>query len=242
MVDITEKLYFKGRVIFFSPLCKQLVKPELESMIPQLAQLLSLLLLLAFQPLSFTNTFDAVLVLECSYLVLFTPCQSQASSRAHAVPSQLLNGLNLNARYSALFHCTVVTSVDLCCPSSSHTIRHYVKCGQQDFGENMTLAVCEQLGGNQGTIAWFYYRTLLKVTERRTQGGLLNLILLPERLTYKPVWEMPFSRWLFLQLQSLTLAPCQVLELLHVQDLRNLSFPLMDLSTLFFLKFPVVGR
>lgn len=113
MDDITEKLCFKSRVIFFSPLCKQLVKSELESMIPQLAQLLSLLLLLAFQPLRSTNTFDAVLVLERSYLVLFTPCRSPASSRAHTVHPQLFNGLNFDARYSALFH-TSLYGGDFC--------------------------------------------------------------------------------------------------------------------------------
>lgn len=100
---ILQKSYILRVECFFSPLCKQLVKPELESMIPQLAQLLSLLLLLAFQPLRFTNIFDAVLVLECSYLVLFAPCQSPASSRAHSVYPHL-NCLNFNARYSALFH------------------------------------------------------------------------------------------------------------------------------------------
>lgn len=88
-----------------------------------------------------------------------------------------------------ILHCTEVISVDLCCPPNSHTIRHYVKSGQQDFGGNMTLAMCEHLGGNQWTIAWFYNRILLNVTERRTQEGLLNLILLPGRLTYKPVCE-----------------------------------------------------
>lgn len=59
---------------------------------------------LAFQPLHFTNIFDSVFVLECSYLVLFIPCQSPASSRVHAVHVQLFNGLNFNAGYSALFH------------------------------------------------------------------------------------------------------------------------------------------
>lgn len=59
---------------------------------------------LAFQPLHFTNIFDSVFVLECLCLVLLAPCQSPASSRANAVHAQLFNGLNFNAGYSALFH------------------------------------------------------------------------------------------------------------------------------------------
>lgn len=137
-----------------------------------------------------------------------------------------------------IFHCTAVASVDLLCLPNGH-IRHYMKHGQQEFGRKMTLAVCKQLVGNQGTIAWFYCRTLLKVTERRSQCGLLNPILLPERLTYSQyvrnfifeVASSPVTESSSGSPRSTGVSPCLVFE--------KLVFP-SDWFVHHFIKFPVV--
>lgn len=135
-----------------------------------------------------------------------------------------------------IFRRPAVTSVDLLC----HITRHCVKHGQQDFGEKMISAVCEQLLGNQGMMVWFYYRTLLiKVAERRTEQRLLNLILLPERMTYSQcvrnaIFQMtssPVTVWLWLP------AKCWKFSMFSVWEA---CLSLWWISPLFF-KLPVVG-
>jgi hypothetical protein len=65
--------------------------------------------------------------------------------------------------------------------------------------KKMTLAECEQQVRNHWTIESFYYRTLVTFKERRDWQGLLNLILLPWRLTYSQcvrnaIFQMTSSR------------------------------------------------